>query len=298
MTSTEDKILTLLAANSSNELSANSMSAISDWKNQSSANENLLDALSFIEENRSEFASYNTFTPQNGKSKFSYWIVGLLLVLAVLSIVGFTISDKYSEQDLQFAFLNDQSEVHLFDGAKIEMVAGFGEGHRTVHLTGNAYFDVSHNEALPFTIIQDDIKIEVLGTAFTVHEGAKNTKVSVYDGKVKLSNAQNDYMFLTAGEAGIADGNEVKSTLDFVENENLVTKAYKDINVYEILIDLKINYGFEVRFSENVINSDCYYNGSFQNASFSEILEEFALIFKLEFHLENQGVYIQNLSCK
>ncbi|HVW60080.1 MAG TPA: FecR family protein, partial [Puia sp.] len=50
----------------------------------------------------------------------------------------------------------------------------FGMEERTVTLTGEAFFDVTKNEKLPFIIHTRDMTIRVLGTAFTVRAYPKD----------------------------------------------------------------------------------------------------------------------------
>lgn len=68
------------------------------------------------------------------------------------------------------------SEVLLPDGTKVFLNAGsrlvypeiFAGKTREVFLAGEAYFEVKHNENLPFVVQLSDLRIKVLGTRFNI----------------------------------------------------------------------------------------------------------------------------------
>jgi len=64
--------------------------------------------------------------------------------------------------------LPDGSKVWVNAGSKISYPADFGVTSRNVHLTGEAYFDVTEIEEIPFYVNTDVLKIKVYGTAFNV----------------------------------------------------------------------------------------------------------------------------------
>ncbi|RYY93322.1 MAG: hypothetical protein EOO11_19915, partial [Chitinophagaceae bacterium] len=64
--------------------------------------------------------------------------------------------------------LPDSTVVWLNAGSRLTYTEGFGVSHRRTELTGEAFFDVTHNASLPFIIQTRDVRIRVLGTAFNV----------------------------------------------------------------------------------------------------------------------------------
>ncbi|MGQ9619670.1 MAG: FecR family protein [Bacteroidales bacterium] len=64
--------------------------------------------------------------------------------------------------------LTDGSIVWLNSDTRIKYDAGFGSKTRELTLEGEAYFSVTRNEKLPFTVKTSDIVITALGTAFNV----------------------------------------------------------------------------------------------------------------------------------
>ncbi len=97
------------------------------------------------------------------------------------------VSTKYgSRTKLQ---LPDGTQVWLNSGSKLSYDKSYGNGLREVSLSGEAYFDVVKNPALPFVIHTTSIDIKVLGTAFNVKSfpGEKNTETSLIRGSIEVS---------------------------------------------------------------------------------------------------------------
>ncbi|GAA4311826.1 hypothetical protein GCM10023143_21110 [Compostibacter hankyongensis] len=67
----------------------------------------------------------------------------------------------------------------------------FNVNSREVTLTGEAFFDVTKNEKLPFVIHAGKVNIQVLGTAFNIkaYAGQKNVEAALIRGKIALSYA-------------------------------------------------------------------------------------------------------------
>ncbi|GAB4093700.1 FecR family protein [Flaviaesturariibacter terrae] len=87
--------------------------------------------------------------------------------------------------------LPDSTVVWLNAGSRLTYAEGFGVTHRHTELTGEAFFDVTHNEALPFTIKAGEVRIKVLGTAFNVKAyPGEATETSLLRGHVQLTLAK------------------------------------------------------------------------------------------------------------
>jgi ferric-dicitrate binding protein FerR (iron transport regulator) len=82
--------------------------------------------------------------------------------------------------------LPDGSIVHINKNSSIAYAADFS-ARRDIQLKGEAFFEVKHNEAVPFNVLVKDITIADIGTAFNVKTGKHNTEVIVESGIVKVS---------------------------------------------------------------------------------------------------------------
>jgi len=99
--------------------------------------------------------------------------------------------------------LSDGSKVWLNDASSLKFPTVFAGVDRTVELTGEAYFEVSENKKMPFTVKANGTNVLVLGTHFNVmaYEDEKLLKTTLLEGAVKLINAD-AVAFLKPGQQG------------------------------------------------------------------------------------------------
>lgn len=65
--------------------------------------------------------------------------------------------------------LPDGTSVWLNSGSRLSYLESFGHSNRNVSLDGEAYFEVTKNKKLPFSVLSGKVKIKVLGTKFTLN---------------------------------------------------------------------------------------------------------------------------------
>src|SRR5579884_2976465 len=82
--------------------------------------------------------------------------------------------------------LADGSRVTLGPRSTLVVPADYAT-HRALRLTGDAYFDVHHDTARPFSVAVDNVVVEDIGTRFSVESDAVDeTSVAVVSGSVRL----------------------------------------------------------------------------------------------------------------
>lgn len=88
--------------------------------------------------------------------------------------------------------LEDGSIVYLSGNTSLQYPEHFSPDKREVSLQGNALFDVAGNRIRPFLIETEDVRIEVIGTAFHVKSNNQSPfELSVQRGEVKVTLKQN-----------------------------------------------------------------------------------------------------------
>ena len=141
-------------------------------------------------------------------------IMQIAASLVIITVLGF-LAIKFSGSKSEKAPATAQASVILPDGTSVSLNAGsvitykkdFGSTHRTVHLKGEAWFEVKKNADLPFVISAGEANIRVTGTKFNVkayHQG-KDVRVTVTEGTVKFYNTvlPDNEITLHAGETGV-----------------------------------------------------------------------------------------------
>jgi ferric-dicitrate binding protein FerR (iron transport regulator) len=89
--------------------------------------------------------------------------------------------------------LPDGTLVWLNANSKITYSQGFGVNDRNVGLTGEGYFEVTANAALPFLVKTDELQVKVLGTKFNFSNYPDNEEaiVSLIEGRVQVGSLMN-----------------------------------------------------------------------------------------------------------
>jgi transmembrane sensor len=84
--------------------------------------------------------------------------------------------------------LSDGSTIVLKPQTRIQLAGNYNKSSRTVILSGGeAYFEVSHQEQLPFIVDMDAASIKDIGTSFTVQKTKDSITVVVFSGKVAFT---------------------------------------------------------------------------------------------------------------
>ncbi len=86
--------------------------------------------------------------------------------------------------------LADGSKVWLNAASSLRFPASFSGKERKVQLTGEGYFEVAKNAAMPFRVSVNGIQVEVLGTHFDVnaYSDESTIKTTLLEGSVKIKN--------------------------------------------------------------------------------------------------------------
>ena len=143
-------------------------------------------------------------------ARYAAVVIFLLAVPAVLYKADYfrsspeliTVSIAQTDSS-KFVLLSDGSRVWLNSNSSITYPETFSKSERNVQLTGEAYFEVSHDSLHPFRVQTNNIQVKVLGTSFNVrsYSSEKNTETTLVEGKVVIQNNDgNNLAMLTPGQ--------------------------------------------------------------------------------------------------
>jgi transmembrane sensor len=168
--------------------------------------------------------------------------------------------------------LADGTDVWLNAESSIKYPTAFSGNERKVEITGEAYFEVAHNKAMPFKVISQGQTIEVLGTHFDVmaYSGEKSIKTTLLEGSVKISDNGN-IKLLIPGEQSQTTADAIKLTRDvdleevvawkngyFKFNENIesimnkVSRWYNVDVVYQLKPDPELTFSGKISRTRNL----------------------------------------------
>lgn len=108
----------------------------------------------------------------------------------VRSFSGMTATVEAPRGEIVHFILPDSTVVYLNSGARLQYPAVFRKDSRNVKLSGEAMFDVSHDEDCPFTVTTFASEIKVLGTRFNVRaeESEGSFTATLIEGRIMLTN--------------------------------------------------------------------------------------------------------------
>jgi len=132
-------------------------------------------------------------SPQRRVPGFSSKLVAAAVVLAVVAAAGLQFRLMSSRPKEYATDVGGRKILTLADGSRIELntdtsirVAVTG-GSRTVWLDkGEAYFQVVHDAAHPFSVLAGNRRVVDLGTKFVARQDAGKLEVALFEGRARL----------------------------------------------------------------------------------------------------------------
>jgi len=143
-------------------------------------------------------------------------VAAAALVIGVVGAAAFYAMPK-GERSYETT-VGGHETLTLGDGTKVELNTDtkvrVSSDRRKVWLDrGEAYFDVVHDAAHPFTVLVGDHKVTDLGTKFLIRQNANHVEVSLFEGSAQLDTA-NDWSkahatTLLPGDVAIATADSI-----------------------------------------------------------------------------------------
>ncbi|MDB4926404.1 FecR domain-containing protein [Mucilaginibacter sp.] len=196
-----------------------------------------------------------------------------------------------------------QYQVTLADGTKVWLNSvssltyptGFAGNERLVELKGEAYFEVAHNEKMPFKVKTNGAEVEVLGTHFNIaaYEGEPESKTTLVAGSVRLS-GKNSVIKLIPGEQGVINDNSDKITVKQVKAAEVVawkngSFVFRHANIQEIMKQISRWYDVDVEYRGNI--GDRYFGGTYSKyKDITELLKGLELTGLIHFKMEGRRI--------
>ncbi len=144
---------------------------------------------------------------------------------------------------------SDGTKVWVNAASEISYKTNFDKKERRVRLKGEAYFEVAKDAHRPFIVETNHINIQAIGTAFNVSSYHATTKVSLTEGKLKVSNEENE-IYMDAGSETEIINKKLKTFPLASKAEATAFKDgyfyFKNKNMQQILDELSRWYGIQV----------------------------------------------------
>ena len=160
--------------------------------------------------------------------------------------------------------LEDGTKVWLNAGSRMEFPTKFKGGKREVTLQGEGYFEVAHNQKVPFLVNTGEISIKVLGTKFDI---------SAYKSDKKIET------ILLEGSVSIRE----QSALSFLKKESVLKpnqRASYSRNDGSIIVQDEPNVAFAIAWTEGWFK--------FHRQSIDEVFDKLHRYYNVEFEYNSE----------
>ncbi|WP_367866927.1 FecR family protein [Pedobacter sp. WC2423] len=174
--------------------------------------------------------------------------------------------------------LSDGTKVWLNSASSLKFPAQFIGEERLVQLTGEAYFEVAKNPAMPFKVTVNSTTVKVLGTHFNIsaYGDLSSTKTTLLEGSIQLSNGKANKVLKPNQQGVIDNAGSIKIT-DIDPEQAVAWKngyfSFKRTSLPEIMQQISRWYNIEVIFHGKVSNEQDLFGKIKRNSNLSKTLE-------------------------
>lgn len=149
--------------------------------------------------------------------------------------------------------LPDGSRVWLNAESSITYPAVFTGATREVSITGEVYFEVAQNAALPFKVKAGGALIEVLGTHFNINAYSDEPviKTTLLEGSVKVVKGKNKQILKPGQEAQFSDESNAINLIDDADTDEAIawkngTFDFRDQDIETVMRQIGRWYNMEI----------------------------------------------------
>ena len=225
----------------------------------------------------------------SSSSSSIYFKVAAVAAVTVICFLSFhfigqptTITQIAAKGEKKEVILQDGSVVTLNANSSISYSSEF-DTDRNVKLEGQAFFKVKRDVEYPFTVNTDQIKVEVLGTAFDVNANTYSSPtVSVVSGVVRVSDNHNKDNNVT-----IRKNEQVvfhDSKLNYTKTDSEIDIAWTNNTIHLQNSTLKETgnilenwYNIKIDFEDKKLE-ELTISGKYKNEKIENIIKSIALL--------------------
>ena len=192
--------------------------------------------------------------------------------------------------------LPDGTHVWLNSSSSIHYPTTFLGKERKVDITGEAYFEVTHDAAKPFKVTANGSQIEVLGTHFNInaYNDEPALRTTLFEGSIKFINGSNTRLLSPGQQIQLHPNGEIKLLKDVDLDQTIAWKnglfSFHNTGIDEVMRQLSRWYDVEVSFSEPL---DVHLNGNIQKqVNVSQVLKMIELTGEVKFKIQDSKINV------
>jgi transmembrane sensor len=186
--------------------------------------------------------------------------------------------------------LSDGSKIWLNAASSLRFPTSFSGKERRVEVTGEAYFEIAKNPAMPFKVKAGSGEIEVLGTHFNINAYADESsiKTTLLEGAVAIKKETALQMLAPGQQAEFSLNGGIGLPKNVDTNQETAWKDgffwFNNTDIHSLMRQVSRWYDVEVEFQGNIAD-DGFTGKVSRNVPLSKllnVLEQYDLHFKIE----------------
>lgn len=191
--------------------------------------------------------------------------------------------------------LSDGTLVYMNSASSLKYPVCFSNKERVVELSGEAYFEVSHNKQKPFKVITNQQVVEVLGTHFNINSFGEDSSVKTVleEGSVKVY-SKTVSKLLKPGQQSVVKKDLIEVAEADVEEALAWKNGYFRFNnesIKTVMPKLARWYNIEVVFDEQVTDIG-FYGTISRSKNIKEVLKMLEYTKDVHFKIEGRRITV------
>ncbi|WP_339924417.1 FecR domain-containing protein [uncultured Cyclobacterium sp.] len=193
--------------------------------------------------------------------------------------------------------LGDGTKVWLNSSSQLEFPKKFSNNERSLHLIGEAYFEVKRDSLRPFKVNTDGLMTTVLGTSFNINTKVLGKiKVSLVSGKVEVSSSETNTPLLP-GEMLDYDGLKETHTIGAFDVAKVLAwkegvLRFQKSTLPQVKAALEEWFGVKIKL-QNANGVTWEFSGTYPQQTLEEVLESMSYIKGFDYRINGKEAIIK-----
>lgn len=190
--------------------------------------------------------------------------------------------------------LADGTKVWLNSDSKLEFPNNFKGPKRVVRLTGEAYFEVAHNEKVPFQIEVNQIEVLVLGTAFNIYAYENQIRTTLVNGSVEIHSSGNTYQLKPGDQASVLSDqvNIRKVEIDEETGWKNGKFIFREKPLEAVMATLARWYDLDIFYQDPEVKGLHFTGNIPRHSSISDVLKFFKRTHLVDFNIQGHTITV------
>lgn len=197
--------------------------------------------------------------------------------------------------------LPDGSQVWLNAASSLRFPTAFTGKERRVEITGEAYFEIAKNTAMPFFVKVKDAEVQVLGTHFNImaYDEEDVVKTTLLQGAVRFVSTNSSLLLEPGQQSQLGKNGQVKIERSVNLSDVMAWKNgsfhFGSENIKVVMRQLSRWYDIDIEYQDNGTElKDQFYADIPRNTNLTDVLKVLELTGKVKFKTEGRKVIVMH----